>query len=345
MSATDPLLPTTVIGSHALPSWLWLARPAIADGRFGPTDIEETLEDATRIAIADQIEAGVDVISDGEMRRVNFIVGFYSHLTGIDFSAPSRRMGPPHWDSEQRMVAREKIQAPHGLGIVQDFKLARGITQHPLKVACPGPVTLATPLRLGDAYRTQEALIADLVPIVNRELKSLVDAGATVIQIDEPNYNMLGQGDPQPWIESFNAAVAGVKATIHLHICFGNLNSKPFAAPRLYERLFPHVLAAKASRLVLEFASREMAEIDLMQRYPSDKELGLGVIDVKAYRAETADEVAMRIRKALKVIPADKLAINPDCGFWDTPRWIARRKLKAMVEGAKRVRQELTGKA
>lgn len=345
MTATRPLLPTTVIGSHALPSWLLVARTAIADGRFGATDVEETLEDATRIAIADQIDAGVDLISDGEMRRVNFIVGFYSHLAGIEFSAPSRRMGPPHWDTEQRMVARERVRAPHGLGIVQDFKLARALTRHPLKVACPGPVTLATPLRLGEAYRTQEALIADLVPVVNRELKLLVEAGATVIQIDEPNYNMLGQGDPRPWIDSFNAAVAGVSAEIHLHICFGNLNSKPFAAPRLYERLFPQVLQAQASRLVLEFASREMAEVDLMGRFPSDKELGLGVIDVKAYRAETAEEVAARIRAALKVLPAEKLAINPDCGFWDTPRWITRRKLKAMVEGAKIVRRELTGQA
>jgi 5-methyltetrahydropteroyltriglutamate--homocysteine methyltransferase len=313
----------------------------MAEGKFGNTDIEETLEDATRIAIADQIEAGVDLISDGEMGRINFIVGFYSHLTGIEYATATRRMGPPHWDSEQRMFAREKIQAPNGLGIVQDFRLARGLTHHPLKVAVPGPVTLATPIRLGGAYRSQDTLIADLVTIVNRELKSLVEAGATVIQIDEPNYNMLTHGDPQPWIESFNAAVAGVNAEIHLHICFGNLNSKPFAAPRLYRRLFPHIADAKTSRLVLEFASREMAEVGLLKEFACDKELGLGVIDVKAYRAETPEEVAGRIREALKVVPAERLAINPDCGFWDTPRWIARRKLRAMVEGARIVRGEL----
>jgi 5-methyltetrahydropteroyltriglutamate--homocysteine methyltransferase len=135
-----------------------------------------------------------------------------------------------------------------------------------------------------------------------------------------------------------------VNAEIHLHICFGNLNSKPFAAPRQYARLFPHVLAARASRLVLEFASREMAEVDLLKRHGSGKELGLGVVDVKAYRAETPQEVASRIRRALEVVPAEKLAINPDCGFWDTPRWIARRKLRAMVEGARIVRQELAGR-
>ena len=237
----------------------WPVRSSQTAGLEQPIS-EETREAATRIAIADQIEAGLCPISDGETPRISFIVGFYRHLTGIEFGPSPRKIGPPHWDTEQRMVAREPVQAPHGLGIVQDFKLARALTQHPLKVACPGPVPLAMPLRPGDAYRTQEALIADLVPIVNRELKSLVDAGATVIQIDEPNYNMPGKGDPQPWIASFNVAVAGVQASIHPHTCFGNLNNRPIAAPRLYERLFPHVLQAKASRLALEFASREMAE-------------------------------------------------------------------------------------
>ncbi|HEX7928360.1 MAG TPA: cobalamin-independent methionine synthase II family protein, partial [bacterium] len=225
------------------------------------------------------------------------------------------------------------------------FRLAQGLTGHPLKMAVPGPVTLATPIRMGGAYKSQDTLIADLTGIVNRELKALVEAGATVIQIDEPNYNMLTHGDPKPWIDSFNAAVAGVNAEIHLHICFGNLNSKPFAAPRQYRRLFPTIAAARTSRLVLEFASREMAEVGLLKEFGTDKELGLGVIDVKAYRAETAEEVAGRIREALKVMPAERLAINPDCGFWDTPRWIARRKLRAMVDGARIVRRELTGNA
>lgn len=344
MSASRPLLPTTVIGSHALPGWLWLVRQALSEGRLGSTDLDEALQDATRLAIADQVEAGVDLISDGELRRVNFIVGFYGHLTGIEYGAPARQLGPPHWDTERRMTAVERIQAPEGLGIVADFKAAAALTDRPMKIACPGPVTLATPLRPGAAYKSQAALIADLVPIVNRELKALVAAGAKVIQIDEPNYHMVSQGDPAPWIESFNAAVAGVEAELHLHICFGNLNTKPFAAPRRYERLFPHVLAARTTRLVLEFASREMAEIERMPEFLGDKELGLGVIDVKAYRAETPQEVAGRIRTALQHVPAEKLAINPDCGFWDTPRWIARRKLAAMVEGAAIVRRELTGK-
>lgn len=253
---------------------------------------------------------------------------------------PARQMGAPNWDTEVAHQAVEPITAPHGLGTIEDFRLARGMTKQPLKATCPGPLTLSLPIRRGDVYATREALIEDLVPIVNAELKGLVAAGADFIQIDEPYHGMRAD-DPGPWLDVFNAAVEGVEAKIALHICFGNLNSKPFASPRSYAHLFPHVLEANCDQLVLEFANREMADIELWQRYPNDKELGVGVIDVKAFRPESADVVADRIRRALAVVPAEKLVVNPDCGFWDTPRWIARQKLQAMVEGAQMVRREL----
>ena len=332
------LLPTTVIGSHALPSWLWLSREAMAQGRFGPVDVEETLEDATRIAIQDQLEAGVDIISDGEMRRVNFIIGFYSHLRGIVTEAPPRRMGAPHWDTETPFRVSAPLTAPEGLGVIADFKLARAASSAPMKATCPGPITLSIPLRRGSVYATHQEMIDDLVPIVNRELKGLVAAGADFIQIDEPNMAMR-EADARPWIETFNRTVEGVQAKIALHICFGNLNNKPFAAPRTYRHLFPYVNEAQADQLVLEFANREMGELALLAGY--GKEVGLGVIDVKAFRVEPAEVVAERIRAALAFVPAERLVINPDCGFWDTPRWICKRKLRAMVEGARLVRESL----
>jgi 5-methyltetrahydropteroyltriglutamate--homocysteine methyltransferase len=335
------VLPTTVIGSHALPSWLWLAREAMAAGRYGPTDIAETLEDATRIALQDQIEAGVDIVSDGEMRRVNFIVGFYQHLEGLETVPAARNMGPPHWDTEVAYRAVERLAAPRGLGTIDDFRLARQMTEKPLKATCPGPLTLSLPIRRGAVYATREALIEDLIPIVNAELKGLVEVGADFIQIDEPYHGMRAD-DSRSWLEVFNAVVEGVRAKIALHVCFGNLNSKPFATPRSYAHLFPHVLEAQCDQLVLEFANREMADLDLWQRYPNDKELGVGVIDVKAFRAESASVVAARIRRALDVAGPEKLVINPDCGFWETPRWIARQKLQAMVEGTRLVRRELS---
>jgi len=343
MAAPTPLLPTTVIGSHALPGWLWLARAAVARRELGETDVEETLQDATRIAIDDQLAAGVDIVSDGEMRRVNFIVGFYGRLEGLEALPAPRWLGPPHWDTETPYAAVAKLKAPRGLGIAQDFALARAMTRHPMKATCPGPLTLGIPIRRGTAYKSQDTLSADLIRIVNTELKALVEAGADFIQIDEPNFAMHGRADPALLVEAFNEAVRGVKAKLALHVCFGNLNGRPFAAPRSYERLFPHILKAKCSQLVFEFASREMSEIDLYSRFNTDKELGVGVIDVKAFRPESAEDVAARLRKALQYIEPDKLIVNPDCGFWATSRWACKRKLQAMVEGTRLVRAELSG--
>jgi 5-methyltetrahydropteroyltriglutamate--homocysteine methyltransferase len=343
MTTPLPLLPTTVIGSHALPSWLCHARAAMARGEFGPADVEETLRDATRLALDDQLAAGVDIVSDGEMRRVNFIVGFYGKLAGLEPLPAPRKVGVPHWDTETPYLATHKLKAPEGLGIVQDFAAARAMTHHRMKATCPGPLTLSIPIRLGKAYKSQDTLVADLIRIVNAELKALVAAGADFIQIDEPNYAMAASADPKYMVEVFNAAVQGVRAKVALHVCFGNLNGRAFAAPRSYGRLFPHILKAKCSQLVFEYASREMSELDLFAKSGTDKELGLGVIDVKAYRTESAEEVAARIHKALHHLEPDKLYINPDCGFWATPRWACRRKLQAMVQGAQRVRAELEG--
>ena len=343
MKTPPSLLPTTVIGSHALPGWLCHARDAMSRGEFGPADVEETLRDATRIALDDQLAAGIDIVTDGEMRRVNFIIGFYGKLDGLQTLPAPRRVGAPHWDTETPFLAVRKLKAPEGLGIVQDFKLAREMTQHPMKATCPGPLTLSIPIRRGKAYRSQDTLLADLIHIVNAELKGLVAAGADFIQIDEPNYAMAANADPRQMVEVFNAAVQGVRAKVALHVCFGNLNGRAFAAPRSYERLFPHILKAKCSQLVFEYASREMSEIDLFAKYGTDKELGLGVVDVKAFRTESPADVAARIRMALRHVEPDKIYVNPDCGFWATPRGVCRRKLQAMVQGARLVREELEG--
>ena len=339
MPDTPTLLPTTVIGSHALPSWLWLAREAMGEGRFGHTDIEETLEDATLTAIRDQVEAGVDIVSDGEMRRVNFIVGFYGRLRGIEAMEPPRKMGAPHWDTEEPYRVVERITAPEGLGIVGDFRLARQATRHPMKATCPGPITLSIPLRRGGVYGSHEAMVEDLVPIVNAELKGLVEAGADFIQIDEPNFAMR-QGEAKPWIEIFNATVKGVKAKIALHVCFGNLTSRP-RGKRRYKWMFPELLDARADQLVFDFANREMCESGLWGELAIERELGAGVVDVKSFYVETPEDVAERIRELLKHVPPDRLYISPDCGFFQLPRWLSYQKLETMVAGTRIVRREL----
>src|SRR6185369_3631990 len=183
--ATPRILPTSVVGSHGLPGWVWLAREALEAGRLGALDVREVAEDATQIALLDQERAGVDVLTTGEMGRVRFIIGFYDRLTGLRTMEPPRRLGQPLWDTNTPFEVVEPISAPNGLGIVEEFRLARSLTTRPLKATVPGPYTLLVPLRLGGAYRDKDTLLADLVSIVNAECRALVAAGASFIQIDE----------------------------------------------------------------------------------------------------------------------------------------------------------------
>ncbi len=344
MTRSLPLLPTSVVGSHGLPGWLWLAREALEARRLGATDVKELTEDATQLALLDQERAGVDVLSTGEMGRVRFIIGFYERLGGIRALEPSRKLGAPHWDTESPFEVVGIVNAPRGLGIAEEYALARTLTTRPLKATVPGPFTLLIPLRVGGPYRDRETLLADLVAIVNRECRALVEAGADFIQIDEPNYAMYRGATPE-LAAVFNRAVAGVGAKIALHVCFGNLYGRPFPAVRSYRHLFPALYDVKAQQILLEFANRGMEDAGLWKEFPTDKELGAGVIDVKAFKPETAEDVAARARTLLQSVAPDKLWLNPDCGFWETPRWATREKLKALVEGARLVRRELASPA
>lgn len=348
MARELPLLPTTVCGSHALPSWLHLVREA--EDRLGPTDLHEAYDDAVRLAIRDQIEAGVDVISDGEMRRQTFIRGFYGRLAGLQALPVPRRLGPPNYDSHCPWEVVGRIEAPDGLGIVDEFRFARAHADRPMRVAVPGPMTLLMPLRRGGPYASEDSLVADLVAIVRREIRALVEAGCELVQIDEPNY-VMGAGKhrvvragPGPMLEALRATVAAVPAKLALHVCFGNAHNHSFASPRHYAPLYPQILEAPVHQLVFEYANREMAEIELWSQYPTDKEVAVGVIDVKAFRVETPEDVAARVRLALNHVPAERLWLVPDCGLWETPRWVAVSKLRSMVEAARLLRRERSGK-
>jgi 5-methyltetrahydropteroyltriglutamate--homocysteine methyltransferase len=350
MARELPLLPTTVCGSHALPTWVFLVREAQEAGRLGPADLQEAYDDAVRIAVRDQIEAGVDVISDGEMRRVTFIRGFYGRLTGLEPLPIPRRLGPPNYDSHCPYQVVGRIEAPAGLGIVDEFRFARVHADRPLRVAVPGPMTLLMPLRRGGPYGSEEALVADLVALVRAEIRALVEAGCDFVQIDEPNYVMTAgkhgivRGGPGPWLEALHATVQGIGVKLALHVCFGNAHNNSFATPRRYAPLFPLICTAPVQQLVFEYANREMAELELWSEHRTDKEVAVGVIDVKAFRVESAEEVAGRVRQALKHIPAERLWLVPDCGLWETPRWVAVSKLRSMVEAARLLRRELSGK-
>lgn len=344
-----PLLPTTVIGSHAIPSWMWTAIKAVEEGEYGPTDVRETFDDAVKLAILDQTEAGVDVITDGEMRRWYFVQGFYGKMAGLEPVGVLRKQGVYGYDSAPRYRPVERITAPHGLGLVEEFTYLKEQVQRQapgqrIKATCPGPLTITIHIQLreGGIYKDRLELAWEFAGLINRELKALVAAGADFIQIDEPSFAII-PGTQQDWVDLYNACVEGVEAKIALHVCFGNLGSRP-RGKREYGWMFPDLHRARCDQLVFEFANREMKEENIYQLAGIDREFGVGVVDVKSFWVEPPEEIAARIRTFLKYVPAEKLWVTPDCGFFQLPRWLCALKLKNMVEGARIVRRELTGR-
>jgi 5-methyltetrahydropteroyltriglutamate--homocysteine methyltransferase len=341
------LLPTSVVGSHALPSWVWTAVEAIRADKYGPTDIRETFDDAVNVAVRDQERAGVDVITDGEMRRWYFVQGFYESFTGLEQIPPLRTQGVYGYDSPPRYRVVDKVTSPQGLGVVPEFEYLRRNTDRAIKMTCPGPLTLTIHMqvRKGDAYDGDRVALAyDVAEIVNRELHALADAGVTCIQLDEPSYSII-PGETREWIALYNRAVRGVRergVRLGLHVCFGNLGSRP-RGKRRYGWMFPDLLEADSDELVLEFANREMIELELLAEVAKAKDVGAGLVDVKSFYVETAEDVAERVRAVLEHVPPEKLTVLPDCGFFQLPRWLCFQKLQRMVEGVQIVRRELTG--
>jgi 5-methyltetrahydropteroyltriglutamate--homocysteine methyltransferase len=329
---------TSVVGSHAHPGWFESGLAAAQRGEFGPADLAEMLDDAVDLAIRDQEEAGIDVVSDGEMRRAGFFTAeFYAHLSGVVPIAPDRRLGAGGHDLLHRFAVSEPIAAPSGLGVVDEFRFARHRTSRPLKVTLPGPYTLSGRLRTGpgEVYADRVAAAEAFVPILRAELVGLADAGAPIVQIDEPS-PAIHPGAPADFAALLNAAIEPVVGRVRLgaHLCFGNFLGRPLAR-RTYRPILDAMLGFTVDELVLEFANREMAEIDLAGDIAAaGRDVAVGVIDVKSSYVETADDVAERAELALRAgIPAQRLTLVPDCGFSQTPRSTARAKLRALVAG------------
>jgi len=340
-------LVTSVVGSHAHPGWFTAGIAAAQRGEFGPADLAEMLDDAVDLAIRDQEAAGIDVISDGEMRRAGFFTAeFYSHLTGVQALPSERRLGAGGHDQQHRFVVLEPIAAPNGLGVVDEFRAARSRTARPLKVTLPGPYTLSGRLRTGpgEVYPTRVDAAEAFVGILQAELSALADVGATTIQVDEPS-PAIHPDAPADFAELFNAAIEPVRGRVRLgaHLCFGNYLGRPLAA-RSYRPIRDAMLGFAVDELVLEFANREMAEVELLRELTdAGKDVAAGVIDVKNYHLESADEVAARIDTVLATgVPADRLTLVPDCGFSQTARWATMAKLTALVTGRDLVRGRST---
>ena len=341
MTDRPKLLPTSVVGSYAWPSWLHTGIDAVNRGEYGPVDIRELLDDAVDTAIRDQEDAGIDLISDGEMRRAGFFTAaFYGHLTGLEPLPPARKVGVPGHDQQHRLKVLAPISAPHGFGVVAEFEYARQRARTPLKCLIPGPYTLSGRLARGEVYKSREEVAWAFVPLVNAEIKALAAAGATFIQIDEPSTAIHPEAKA-PFSELFNAALDGVTGVkLAAHLCFGNYVGRPLAK-RTYRPVLEEMMRFKVDQLVLEFANREMAEVELLAEITQEKEVGVGVVDVKSYYIETPEDVAERIRQALRYAAVEKVTLVPDCGFSETARWAARAKLHALARGAEIVRGEL----
>jgi 5-methyltetrahydropteroyltriglutamate--homocysteine methyltransferase len=336
-----PILPTSAVGSHAPTGWLLTAIEAIGRGEMGADDSEELMHDATDIAVLDMERAGLDVLVDGEMRRNDFNLGFYVRMQGIEPLPPGRKLGPEGHDQRGKWRVYEEVSAPDGLGCLEDWTYAQSVSSRPVKACVPGPFTLSGRLQTGGIYQDRLDAAWALAPIVNAECRALQAAGATFIQVDEPSAAVYPDRI-NDYVTIFNAAVEGIDTKIGSHICFGNFRGRP-VAKRSYRPIFPALFDMRCDQYLLEFANREMAEIELWKEFPSDRELGCGVIDVKNYWCETPEVVADRIRTALNYVAPDRLWIVPDCGFSQTARWATKRKLAAMVQGAEIVRRELAG--
>ena len=340
--AHEPLL-TSVVGSHAHPGWFAHAIGAAERGEYGPLDLEELLDDGVDLALRDQERAGIDIVSDGEMRRAGFFTAeFYRHLTGIREVPPRRRLGVLGHDALPRYAVEAEIAAPSGLGVVGEYRAARRRTDKPLKVTLPGPFTLAGRLVTGEAtpYPSRYVAAEAFVPILRAELAGLVEAGAAHIQLDEPSA-AIRPGAGADFVGLLNAAVepAFGRARLGAHLCFGNFLGRPLAQ-RTYRPILEAMLGFSVDELVLEFANREMSEIGILREIvDAGKDVAAGVIDVKNSHVETPDEVAARIEAVLATgVPAERLTLVPDCGFSQTPRNVAVAKLEALVAGRDRVR-------
>ena len=337
-------LRTTVIGSYPLPGWLEYMSAHLEE--FGADDIREAQEDAVTVAVHDQVAAGLDVITDGEQTRLDFNLSFYGYLVGIEREQkPARRFGPPAHDQRGRHRIIGELAAPRGLGAVDEFERLRRLAPPgpALKVSVPGPFTLAGRLIPNGDYPDRYAITEALLPIVRRELESLVAAGCREIQVDEPSMSCYAyREDPERLVDIFNRTVETVagKCRLATHLCFGNYKGRA-VGPRRYAPMFPAFLKLNADEIHLEMASREFAELELIGQIAAVRDVAVGIVDVKSYYIETPDDVVVRVRRCLEFAPAARLSLAPDCGLSQTARWAARRKLANLVEGVHRVRQEI----
>ncbi len=341
-----PILPTTLVGSLPQPGWLvdreklrtrLPPRVRVTEvWRISEPYLEEAQDDATIVAIRDQEAAGLDILTDGEIRRESYSNRFATALDGVDLDNPGQtlsRSGRP--DIVPRVVGPIKRRQPVQ---VRDVEFLRKHTSKPIKITVPGPFTM-TQQAVDDYYGDQSKLASAYADAINEEIHDLVRAGADVIQIDEPYLQARVQQAREYAIPVINRALRGVTARTVLHTCFGYGLIVPGKQTGVHYAFLEELKDSSAQEISIEAAQPEL-DLSVLERM-TGKRMMVGVLNLGTEEVETADQVAERIRSALQHIEPERLVIAPDCGMKYLSRDAAMGKLQAMVQGTAMVRTEL----
>ena len=340
------LFPTTLVGSYPQPEWL-IDRKKLA-ARFPPRVrakelwrvadpfLAEAQDDATRLAIRAQEEAGLDIITDGEIRRESYSNRFATALEGVDLDNPGSALDRSgHPNPVPRIVGKIRRMRPVE---VEDLKFLRAHTDRRIKMTVPGPFTMSQQAQ-NDYYKSEEEAAMDYAVAVNEEIRDLFAAGADVVQVDEPYKQARPEKARAYGLKALNRALAGVKGATAVHICFGYaavIHSRPSGYSFLGE-----LSGCGCNQISIETAQSNL-DCSVLESLPG-KKIILGVIDLNDMAVETPEKVAARIRRALPHVRAEDVIVAPDCGMKYLPREVAFGKMGAMVEGAKIMRHELGG--
>jgi 5-methyltetrahydropteroyltriglutamate--homocysteine methyltransferase len=345
---SQKLFPTSLVGSYPQPEWL-IDRAKLA-GRFpprvrarelwrvAPEFLDQAQDDATLIAIRDQERAGLDIITDGEMRRESYSNRFATALDGVDMENHGTALDRSgHPNPVPRVVGR--IQRRHAVE-TRDVAFLRANTDRKIKITVPGPFTMAQQAQ-NDFYKDEAEMAHDYAVAVNAEIKDLFAAGADYVQVDEPYMQARPEKARAYGLAALDRALEGVEGQTAVHICFGYA-AIIHARPTGYSFL-PELCKCRVRQISIETAQSNL-DTSVLKNFP-EQTIILGVIDLASHKVETPEIVAQRIRRALPHIDPARIILAPDCGMKYLPRDIAFGKMRAMVEGAAIVRREVTGEA
>jgi 5-methyltetrahydropteroyltriglutamate--homocysteine methyltransferase len=345
---TAKLFPTSLVGSYPQPEWL-IDRAKLA-GRFpprvrakelwrvAPEFLDQAQDDATLIAIRDQERAGLDIITDGEMRRESYSNRFATALDGVDMENHGTALDRSgHPNPVPRVVGR--IQRRHAVE-TRDVAFLRANTDRKIKITVPGPFTMAQQAQ-NDFYKDEAEMAHDYAIAVNAEIRDLFAAGADYVQVDEPYMQARPDKARAYGLAALDRALEGIEGQTAVHICFGYA-AIIHARPTGYSFL-PELCKCRVRQISIETAQSNL-DTSVLKNF-SDQTIILGVIDLANHKVETPEIVAVRIRRALPHIDPARIILAPDCGMKYLPRDVAFGKMRAMVEGAALVRRELTGEA